>query len=1034
MTDQMERPFGPNNGEISPQSRSDMSAIRPVLVKITDNKLLNAHGPRFRPDSLERYCPSNRMGRVYANFGYFVALHPFKFIVLGLLLASLSIGLIHVKLQDNIRDGYTPVTSRARQESDIYRSFLNSSVDPISTIFLFRARDGGSMHRLKYLKETWIIAEFLKSKFVVNYTTEDGAEGSCRYSDFCGSFCNSNIFLRSFMWAMEEQIERYEKGKSLSSLTNLSFPLGRANALNYHLESYFFGVKLRDSNDSRPAPEGIVPIKNCDCESPELTAAKAVSWIDNVELIMLVYRGDFIHAEDETKMRSWEMGAYEYMNNEYKSDLIEMLMLGNDIVDYEMKQDGKGMTPYFVFGFLLTICFVVFTVVTDSVVEKVMDCGKVLVAMVVIVCPGLSITTTFGIFGLLGHRINSVSMITPFLIMGIGVNDAFLLVAAWHRTAIQGISIPQRMGLILEDVGPSITITTVTDVTTFILGSLAPTAEISLFCRITAIALALCYVFTLLIFLPILCYASRFENPNVAAVRRDPTSRGAKLASLYDRVSVTYCWWIMHPATGIVVCLLVVSFLCFAIIGFIRIDARLDTEKILPYDSPIREPHRLIAHNVWTDYYPVTVFVNEAVDLGESGNIERVKQMASEFEAMEKCKGSEFTHLWVRDYEHFRKQDDIFGSFIDFRDDDQKVPTTTSKPRVPTRRYYKKLETFLSSAFYKHYRAFLKIDYSYEVPVRRFWFTVIYHNTTSWDERIELMLQLRAVADRYKDLGASVWEVNGMFVDQMLSLKGLTYYNGIITIACMTVMCVFFISQWFLICLAVMSIASITIEVIGCLSWWGLDLDPVTLCAILMSIGMSVDFTAHIAYHLKLNDILRVHDRSLYRYNLITNQHRVIATLEAVGWPTVQAGISTLICVLPLILLQNYIPLVFVKTICLVVICGLAHGLIIIPSVFALSFSCLNYLRKVFGCAHHEPSRIHDPERKRGNSLDQQPQTISYHDLLKSTGQTEKLLANEIDEKQSDVQEKKFDASNNKHLNGLIQSTENANKEPLLPA
>lgn len=120
----------------------------------------------------------------------------------------------------------------------------------------------------------------------------------------------------------------------------------------------------------------------------------------------------------------------------------------------------------------------------------------------------------------------------------------------------------------------------------------------------------------------------------------------------------------------------------------------------------------------------------------------------------------------------------------------------------------------------------------------------------------------------------------------------------------MAIISIFFISHAFLIWLAVMSISSIALEVIGFLSWWGLDLDPVTLCAFLMSVGMSVDFTAHIAYHFKLTDIARVHHGKLYRYELKTKQHKVIATLESVGWPTAQAGVSTVVCVLPLILLQ----------------------------------------------------------------------------------------------------------------------------------
>lgn len=162
-------------------------------------------------------------------------------------------------------------------------------------------------------------------------------------------------------------------------------------------------------------------------------------------------------------------------------------------------------------GILLTVGFVLASVLADSFVSEVMDVGKFIMAFFVILCPGLALSTTFGLFGWLGWRVNSVSLITPFLIMGIGVNDAFLILHAWHRTPVRCISIPQRIGLIMEDVGPSITITTVTDVTTFVLGSFTPTEEISIFCYVTAVALFFCYLFTLLVLTPAMAYCTRLE-------------------------------------------------------------------------------------------------------------------------------------------------------------------------------------------------------------------------------------------------------------------------------------------------------------------------------------------------------------------------------------------------------------------------------------------------------------------------------------------------------------------------------------------
>uniref|UniRef100_A0A914LZ35 SSD domain-containing protein n=1 Tax=Meloidogyne incognita TaxID=6306 RepID=A0A914LZ35_MELIC len=699
--------------------------------------------------------------------GHSIGVYPLAFLIASLILSSLSVGIYWLEIKDRVRDGYTPTTSMSRYETDVLKEFLGSTGDPLLTTVLIRARDGGSMHRLRWLNASVNLHSLLH----LNISADLDGE-SVYYSTICGPFCDANVPINYFYESLNSQLTRLHAGKRPSNSLNLTYPISRVNGFDLHLERNFYGVKLRNINESRFK------------EDPEVSQLSKFTNIEHIEAIMMTFRADISHPKDEEKMARWEMRVYEFSQNQFNNSLIEMLVLGSEIVDYEMAKEAEKTVPYFVMGFLFMFAFVIYTLLIGAFFYGVMDRAKPLLALGVSLCPVLAITSTFGACTLAGYRTNSVILIMPFLICGIGVNDAFLMAHSWNRTARKHLPIPERLGIIFEEVGPSITITTLTNVVTFLIGALTPTPEISLFCLATAVALGFAYIYTLMLFAPLIYFASIFEESNsgnntfafLDKIRHE-------VDSLFNWILKIYCKIISNRIFGFLLLFGVLIYWYFALAGTLNIQAKLDTEKILPRSSPILQPHKLISHMVWTEYYPLTILVNNPIDIRLRGQFDRFNTMLEEFEGLKFCKGKQFTILWLRDYIEYCKMAALYDfDFFDNSNNSSEMHID-SFSISETGFDYTRLEQFLSSPFYKHYISFLRFSskikrpitgHEFQVPISKFWFSVTYHNTVSWEERINLMQEWRAVAENYPDLNVTVWEVNSMFVDQMLSLKSLT--------------------------------------------------------------------------------------------------------------------------------------------------------------------------------------------------------------------------------------------------------------------
>ncbi|MFH4982804.1 hypothetical protein AB6A40_009513 [Gnathostoma spinigerum] len=391
------------------------------------------------------------------------------------------------------------------------------------------------------------------------------------------------------------------------------------------------------------------------------------------------------------------------------------------------------------------------------------------------------------------------------------------MIHSWQKLSLCNCNTRTRLGLVLEDVGPSMTITSLTNFISFGIGVFTPTPEIRLFCFATALALGLGYLFELVLFGPILAIATRYERKK-STKRTDTKPEESSLILRIWRRKMDgclkfllnfYCFILQLPPFTLTVIAAMALYLYFSIIGVVTIQTRLDPSKILPANSPIQIPNKMLNDIVWAEYHPLTVIVNKEIDLRSVKEMNRFWELVDAYESLQGCRGSTSTLLWIRDYATYcRNVAPMVNNFFSYFGYSSK--TDEVNDGNSTGLNYDELKNFLS--IYDHWRAFVRLKDTREgLRVRKFIFVVAYANMSTWDDRINIMQKWREIAGGFKDLNVTVWEANGMFVDQMLSLKSIAIQTGIVTLICMTAVCTIFIPNPCSVISASVSIASISL-------------------------------------------------------------------------------------------------------------------------------------------------------------------------------------------------------------------------------
>ena len=105
----------------------------------------------------------------------------------------------------------------------------------------------------------------------------------------------------------------------------------------------------------------------------------------------------------------------------------------------------------------------------------------------------------------------SIVGILPFLVIGVGIDDMFIIVDELDRVHPDQ-TIPKRLGMVMRRVGPAITMTTMTDLLAFAVGTMSIFPSVVYFCTYAALSMEFAFFFLVTIFVAFMTYDCKRMN------------------------------------------------------------------------------------------------------------------------------------------------------------------------------------------------------------------------------------------------------------------------------------------------------------------------------------------------------------------------------------------------------------------------------------------------------------------------------------------------------------------------------------------